>query len=195
MRSFLFYLLLALIAAGLIVASFGYSLRPIQPAVAVAKTTASGLVYGPGELAKIKPGADQLLYADRAFDGSVKSVQIGTLRTSKEPDAARAGARLELSPADTAALSGAPLIVTVTYRPIPSNVSPKLSLSAQSAGPVAWVTRDVPVTEGRLRFDLPATDAPLTAIGLWPHPQTDEFYSNYGIEILSLRVQRAPPRG
>jgi hypothetical protein len=192
-RAFLFYPLLAIAAAALIVASFGYSLRPILPAPQAARVSGAAMVYGPAALAAIAPGADQLLYADRTMTGAARSIHLGTLRTSGAPDAARQGARLLLTPADAAALAGAPLIVTVTYRPIAANIAPQLSLSAQGDGPVAWVTKAVPVTEGRSRFDLPASAGPLSAIGLWPHPQADEYYSNYGIEIVSLRVQRATP--
>ena len=194
MRAFLFYPLIVLASAALIITSLGFSLTPIVSAPVQGRAVAGGLEFGLNDLARVDPGAEQLVFVSRTFNGGIDGVQIATRRVTALPSPTSRGARLVLAPEAARALAGKPLRVWIKYRPLVENSATQLALSAQGAGPGVWVSKTVSAAgETILQFDLPApTDGQLSAIALWPQPQTSNtYYWNYGLEILAARVESA----
>ena len=122
----------------------------------------------------------------RDYWGRPLRLRVAQTMAQPVPQPADDGARILLSPEDSAAISGRPIVIEVSYNPLPVNAANQLALSLRSdTGPSPWVILDAPPETATLRFSLPARTA-VNAIGIRPvSPQPDMAY---GLEITRIRI-------
>lgn len=190
MRNWLFHPLifypLAIAFAALVIA---FSLQPQSwprdPAPAVSERDGQWIVFqGAGFNAPADDPAQELMVM-RDFLGRPQNLRIAEKPTQTPPLPNQDGARILLSEADAAALSGRPVTVEVTYNPLPVNAAPGLAVSLRGANPAPWITQPTLQQQATLRFELPAQGS-VNAIGLRALSDGDD--QAYGVEITRIRV-------
>jgi hypothetical protein len=170
LRSFLFYPLLALAAAGLIWLSLGpqpwADHSPTPQAGALAKTGAR--TFGPDALSRIDVGVTHLKFSPRKATGAASALHLAVKPGAPtRPDASERGARLLLTPDAAATLAGRTLRAEIDVRPMPFATAPFVALSLQGQdGAVVWVEAATAAEPKTLILDLPAQAAP-AALGLY----------------------------
>jgi hypothetical protein len=190
MRHWLFHPLIfypLVIVLGLLVVAV--SLRPQawprDPAPAAAEIAGSALVYQGEAFATPNPAPEQVLTVVRDFWGRPHAMRVAVLANQPEPTPAEQGVRIMMTPEDAARVSDRPVIVEVSYNPLPVTTAHGLAVSLQGIGPADWVTQPVAPQQATLRFELPAQMA-VNAIGFRVISQAADY--SYGVEITRVRV-------
>ncbi len=185
----IFYPLAALFAAFVIAVSLKPQAWPRPPAPVTGAVAQETLVLERDAFNTPDPGAGQHMTVTRDFWGRPQTLRIAQLPNQPAPTSDEHGVRLMLTPASAALLQGKPLLVEVSYHPLPINAATGLAVSLRGNGASDWVSQSVPPQPGRLRFELPASAA-ANAIGLRALSEgTDQAY---GLEITRIRVSPRP---
>jgi hypothetical protein len=167
-RSLIFYPLLALAAAGLILLSLGPGRgAPLTPSAQAGVETADSVVFGPKSLVGIDAGDRHAIFAPRNGAGQAKSLHIAVNLGAPAPSPDNRGARLLLAPEAAARIAGQAVDVSLALAPMPFATAPKIAVSLQAGeGPVGWSIVDVPTEAKSVTVRLAAVAAP-QAIGLY----------------------------
>jgi hypothetical protein len=186
-----FYPLAILFAAGVIAFSLRPQSWPREPAAVAATIADDGALIFEGEaFDSPSNGPEQELTVIRDAWGKAQTLRIAQLPGQPLPTPADQGAQLLLTPDQAATIEDQPVLVEVTYNPLPVNAASALAVSLQGAGPVNWVQLEAPPQPGVLRFELPPQIA-VNAIGL--RALSDGEGQAFGLEIVRIRVVPLPP--
>ncbi|MBX3428498.1 MAG: hypothetical protein KF779_02825 [Hyphomonadaceae bacterium] len=180
---------LAIIVAGLaIVASLRPQSWPREPAPVSAERDGGWLVYQGDGFNTPDQGSEEMTVVRDYFGRPLR------LRVAQKPEQAgvppapgETGAQLLISPEVSAAISDRPVVVEVSYNPLPVNSASQLAISLRSSdnGPSPWVTQIAPPEAATLRFTLPARSS-INAIGIRPISNLSDM--TYGLEITRIRI-------
>lgn len=183
-----FFPLAAIVAAAVIAVSLRPQAWPREPAP-VAGMIAEGALVLEGEgFTSPDSGPEQAITVTRDFWGRAQTLRIAQLPGRPSPTPAELGARIVLTPESAAFLDAKPVVVEVSYNPLPINAASGLAVSLQGVGPAEWVSAPLEPAAGVVRFELPAHVA-TNAIGLRALSEgTDQAY---GVEILRIRATPA----
>ena len=185
----IFYPLAALFAAFVIAVSLKPQAWPRPPAPVAGAIAQDALLLERDAFNAPDPGAGQHMTVTRDFWGRAQSLRIAQLPNQTAPSSDEHGVRVMLAPEGAALLQGKPLLVEVTYNPLPINAATGLAVSLRGDGASDWVSQPAPPQPGRLSFELPAS-ADANAIGLRALSEgTDQAY---GLEITRIRVSPRP---
>jgi hypothetical protein len=196
MRSWLFHpLIFYPLALAVAAAAILFSLRPQalprEPAAVAGRVEGETLVLERAAFDAPEDPPEQHVTIVRDFWGAPQSLRIAVLPGQNDPTAGESGVFIGLDPASAALISGKPLSVDVTYRPLSVNAASQLAISVQGSQPTRWVGRPIPPLADAANFTLPrARDVRgigLRAIG----GGADQAY---GVEIVSIRITPQPPR-
>lgn len=181
----IFYPLATLLAVLVIALSIQPQSWPREPAEVAGEMDGGTLVLAGAAFSTPAVGAEQAINVKRDFWGRSLSLMIAQLPGQPPPTPAEQGARILLTPERIALIDDKPLIVEVSYLPLPVNAASGLAVSVQGIGPAEWTPLPAPPQPGTLRFELPAQFA-VNAIGLRALSEgTDQAY---GLEITRVRV-------
>lgn len=181
----IFYPLVAVVAVLLIGASLRPQAWPRTPTAAAGAMAEGALVLEGEALGAPAPEAAQEVFVPRDFWGRAQALRIAVKPEQAAPGPSDTGVRVLLAPA-AAALLARPVVVEVTYSPLPVNAATALAVSAQGEGQAAnWATQALPAQAGVVRFSLPAA-AGATALGL--RAITTNTDQTYGVEITRIRI-------
>jgi hypothetical protein len=181
----IFYPLAVLFAAFVVAVSLRPQSWPREPAPVSAVRDGEWLVFRGESFSTPAPDAAQELTVMRDFLGRAERLRIAQKPELPPPTPEQDGARILLSEADSALLSGRPVIVEVSYNPLPVNAASGLAVSLRGDGVSTWVSQPAPSQPATLRFRLPALNT-VNAIGL--RALTSENEQAYGLEITRIRV-------
>lgn len=183
----IFYPLAILLAAAAIVVSLRPQSWPRAPAPVAAAQDGEWSVYEREGFNSPDQGVEEMTVV-RDYMGRALRLRVAQTPAQPAPQPTDQGARILLSPQDAAAFSGRPLVVEISYNPLPINAANQLAVSLRSSdnGPSPWVTLDAPPEATTLRFILPARST-VNAIGV--RPVTTATDQAYGLEITRIRVQ------
>ena len=184
-RDWIFYPLVALIAAGLIVVSFGGALFARPPAPQDGQNLNGALVFSPAMLARIEPGPAPTFSPRTA--GQPTALRVATRAGAGDLTEATPSARLLLTPAAAQTFSGKPLAVEILVRPIPTSTAPELAVGLVAGGVVTWARQPLGPDPALLSFTFPSPTAPIEAIALYPVNPFPE--RTLGVEIGEIRVR------
>jgi hypothetical protein len=185
-----FYPLAILFAAAVIGVSLAPQSWPREPAASAAVLDDAGalVLQGAGFDAPAGgPGQDLTVIRD--FWGRAQTLRIAQLPGQPAPGPSNQGVRLLLTAEDAALLEDRPVLVEVSYNPLPINAASGLAVSLQGASPTVWVQREAPPQPGVLRFELPPQTG-INSIGL--HALSEGADQAYGLEIVRVRVSPMP---
>jgi hypothetical protein len=189
MKAILFYMAVAMVAAGLISLSMGQMLTPAQPAIQAGAAQGGALHFDARALSHYTPSPAQYAHVNQEWFAPPTGLQIATKRTWRTPRPSTPGVRLEIAPEASARLVGKPLHISVGVLPFQGGTTAReLAISVQDGGPVQWVRKPITTESGKLVFDLPATAKPIRAIGIWPFTDKPEWPYDFGVEITSVDV-------
>lgn len=181
----IFYPAILLIAAGVVILSLGPPAWPRDAAPQAGVMSEGALVLEGAAFTAPDKSPEQEMYVVRDLWGNAQALRIAVLPDQPPPTPAEQGVRVLLSPESAALLDDKPVVVEVTYRPVPVNAANGLAVSLQGIGPADWVIQPIAPEEGTVRFELPATFA-VNAIGLRAMSEgTDQAY---GLEIVRIRA-------
>jgi hypothetical protein len=187
----IFYPLVAAFALGVILFSLKPQMRPRIPA------PVAGLVAEDGAL--VLEGAafnsptdppEQYVTVVRDFWGRPQSLRLAVLPGLPRPHPDETGVEIKLVPQSSRLISGRPLTVEISYRPLPVNAAPTLAVSLQGTAPARWVRREIPPLSGTALFDLPPSR---NVEGLGLRAISNDTSMAFGVEIVSIRI--TPRRG
>ncbi|MEZ5958417.1 MAG: hypothetical protein R3C27_14530 [Hyphomonadaceae bacterium] len=183
----IFYPLAILLAAAAIVVSLRPQSWPHEPAAVSADRDGDWMVYERDRFNSPEAGP-QAITVIRDYWGRPLRLRVAQVADQPAPYGTDPGSQILLSAEDGAALSDKPLIIEVTYNPLPVNAATQLAVSLRSSdgGPSPWITLEAPPQTATLRFTLPARSA-VNAIGIRPVTQASD--QAYGLEITRIRVQ------
>ncbi|MCX7357619.1 MAG: hypothetical protein NT015_05700 [Alphaproteobacteria bacterium] len=181
----IFYPLAVIIAGLAIVVSLRPQSWPRQPAPVSAERDGEWMVYERDRFDSPDQGAEETTVV-RDYWGRPLRLRVAQTMAQPAPQPADQGTRILLTPEDAAAISGRPVVVEVSYNPLPVNAANRLAVSLRSdTGPSPWVTLDAPPETATLRFNLPPR-ASVNAIGI--HPVSPQPDMAYGLEITRIRI-------
>ncbi len=184
----IFYPLALLIAAAAIVVSLRPQSWPREPAPMAAAQDSGWLVYQGDGFNTPAAGSEEMTVVRDWFGRPLR------LRVAQKPEQAVAppapeetGTQLLISPEVSAAISDRPVVIEVSYNPLPVNAANQLAISLRSSdnGPSPWVTQTAPPETATLRFTLPARSS-VNAIGIRPISNLGDMA--YGLEITRIRI-------
>lgn len=182
----IFYPLAILIAAAAIVISLRPQSWPREPAPIAAVEDGEWLVYQ-GEGFNTPDAGNEEMTVVRDYFGRPLRLRVAQTMAQPLPQPEDEGARILLTPEDAARLNGKPVIVEVSYNPLPINAANQLAVSLRGAGGSApWITQDAPPETATLRFTLPA-QSQVNAIAIRPIANLNDMA--YGLEITRIRVR------
>jgi hypothetical protein len=182
----IFYPLVILLAGLAIVVSLRPQSWPREPAPVAAEQDGEWLVYQGEAFNSPDQGAEEVTVV-RDYFGRPLRLRVAQTIAQPLPQPTDTGARILLTPEDAAALNGRPVIVEVSYNPLPVNAANQLAVSLRGAGDSApWVTQVAPPETATLRFTLPA-QSEVNAIALRPISSLGDMA--YGLEITRIRIQ------
>ncbi|MEQ1817876.1 MAG: hypothetical protein ABL871_04635 [Terricaulis sp.] len=179
-----FYPLAIVIACLAIVVSLRPQSWPREPAPVSAVRDGDWLVYQGDGFNTPDQGAEEVTVV-RDYFGRPLRLRVAQTMAQPAPEPDDEGARILLSAEDAALLNGKPLIVEVSYNPLPVNAATELAVSARGGGPAPWVTQTAPPETATLRFNLPAQNG-VNAIALRPISTSEDMA--YGLEITRIRI-------
>lgn len=181
----LFYPLAIVIAGLAIVVSLRPQSWPREPAPVSAERDGEWLVYQGEGFNTPDQGAEELTVV-RDYLGRALRLRVAQTTAQPLPQPTDSGARILLTPEDAAAINGRPVIVEVTYNPLPVNAANQLAVNLRGDAPSApWITQTAPPETATLRFALPAQNS-VNAIALRPISNLTDMA--YGLEITRIRV-------
>lgn len=181
----LFFPLAALMAGAVIAISLKPQSWPRAPAEVAGVMDGETLVIEGAAFNSPDVGPEQEMTVKRDLWGRAQSLLIAQLPSQPPPTPAEQGARILLTPEQAALLEDKPVVVEVSYLPLPINAASGLAVSVQGIAPSDWVSQPTPPQPGMVRFALPAQFA-VNAIGLRALSEgTDQAY---GLEITRVRV-------
>jgi hypothetical protein len=182
----IFYPLAIVIALAAIVVSLRPQSWPREPAPVSAERDGEWLVYQGESFNSPDQGAEEVTVV-RDFLGRPLRLRVAQTMAQPPPRPEDEGARILLSAEDAAAINGRPIIVEVSYNPLPVNSANQLAISLRGEGGRApWITQEAPPETATLRFSLPAQNG-VNAIALRPISNLEDM--NYGLEITRIRIQ------
>lgn len=181
----IFYPLAILVAALAIVISLRPQSWPRDPAPVEAVQDGEWLVYQQEAFNTPDPGAEEMTVV-RDYWGRPLRLRIAQTTAQPPPQPDEPGARILISAEDSAVISNRPVVVEVSYNPLPVNAANQLAVSLRSSnGGSDWITLDAPPENATLRFNLPARTS-VNAIGLRPISNMPD--QAYGLEITRIRI-------
>jgi hypothetical protein len=182
----IFYPLAILIAVAAIVISLRPQSWPREPAPIAAVEDGEWLVYQ-GEGFNTPDAGNEEMTVVRDYFGRPLRLRVAQTMAQPLPQPEDEGARILLTPEDAARLNGKPVIVEVSYNPLPINAANQLAVSLRGAGGSApWITQVAPPETATLRFTLPA-QSQVNAIAIRPIANLNDMA--YGLEITRIRVR------
>jgi hypothetical protein len=185
MSRFPFFLVAAFLTC---LGMIGFSVRallPVAPKSVEARQIVGGLGFDVVRLNNIAPATGFPVTPTPGARGDQTGPRLASTN-ALSPDATNSkGARLALGPRTSASLEGRPISVIVALRGIPKSASTRMAVGIVGNGPVTWVEAAVPVDFAPIRIDLPPTQAPITALAIWPSTQG----KGQGVEIRSITIQ------
>lgn len=182
----IFYPLAILIAVAAIVISLRPQSWPREPAPIAAVEDGEWLVYQ-GEGFNTPDAGNEEMTVVRDYFGRPLRLRVAQTMAQPLPLPEDQGARILLTPEDAARLNGKPVIVEVSYNPLPVNAANQLAVSLRGAGDRApWITQAAPPETATLRFTLPA-QSEVNAIAIRPISSLNDMA--YGLEITRIRVR------
>lgn len=182
-RAWIFYPLVALVAAALIAISFGPAPFRAPPAPQAGVRQEGALVFTADALAHAFPGVGATSVAYRGWSPTGFRVAAPAGAATPGPDAAR----LKLTPDAAQSLVGKPLIVEILVRPVPLTTAPELAVGLESGGAITWARSPIAPEPGLVRLTFPAIAGPIDAIALTPLvPAPDRPLS---VEIGEIRIR------
>lgn len=190
MRSWLFHPVifypLALIFAGLAIA---VSLRPQSwprdPAPVAAQIAEGALIYRGDAFNSPDDAPEQAVTVIRDFWGRAQTLRIAVEPGHAAPAPTETGVRVLLTPEDAARIEGRPVIVEVSYNPLPVNAAQGLAVSLQGGAQATWVGQSIRPQPATVRFTLPAQSG-VNAIGL--RALNEGAQQAFGLEITRIRI-------
>jgi hypothetical protein len=189
MKVVLFYIVVALTAAGMILLSMGQMLAPARPAPQAGVIRGVARHFDAKALSHSSPSPAHYVYVNQEWLSAPTGLQIATKRTWRLPGAGLAGIQLQLAPEVGAALAGKKLHVSIGVLPLSGGTTAReLAVSAANGGPVHWVRQPITTESGKLEFDLPPSNRPVTSIGFWPFSDRPEWDADYGVEITGVDI-------
>ncbi len=189
MKAILFYIAVAITAAGLILLSLGQMLSPALPAPQAGAVQGGALHFDARALSHYAPSAAQYVHVNQEWFAPPTGLQIATKRTWRMPRHSAPGVRLEITPETSAKLLGKPLRISIGVLPFQGGTTAReLAISVQDGGPVRWVRQPITTESGKLVFSIPASGQPIRAIGFWPFSDAQDWSSDFGVEITSVAV-------
>lgn len=186
-----FYPLLFAVAAALILASLGFEAFARGGAPQKAERDGKTFVYTAGALAGgIDASKGHLRHVTRDMGVSARAVRIGVRPGLGAPTPSSTGATLLFDHADAAALSGKAIHVEVSVRRISVTTAAALAVSIRNGASATWATSAIPMDNGVMAFDLPASAGPPPkGLGLWLVSDKTDY--NYGVEISRIAITPA----
>jgi hypothetical protein len=185
----IFYPLAAVVAILVIALSLRPQAWPRTPAPTAAERVEGSLVFRGAAFNSPDVGAEQEMTVVRDFWGRARTIRIAEKADQPPPTPAEQGARILLTAEDAALIEDRPVVVEVSYNPLPVNAARGLAVSLQGIGPAEWVSQPAPPQPATLRFELPPQLA-VNAIGL--RALSEEADQAYGLEITRVRVTPHP---
>lgn len=181
----IFYPLALLIAGLAIVVSLRPQAWPHEPAAVSGERDGEWMVYQRDRFNSPDAGGEAMTVV-RDYWGRPLRLRVAQTMAQPVPQPADDGARILLSPEDGAAISGRPVVVEISYNPLPVNTASQLAVSLRSdTGPSPWITLAVPPETATLRFTLPPRTS-VNAIGIRPISNLGDMA--YGLEITRIRI-------
>lgn len=186
-----FYPLVLVMAAVIIVIGFRPQAWPREPAPVSAELSDGALIFQNDSFNSPGASPEQVMFVTRDFWGSARSLRIAVRPDQPPPTPAEQGVRILLTPDQAGMIDDRPVTVEVSYLPLANNTASGLAVSLQGIGPADWVSQSLPVEPGAgtLRFELPPQFS-ANAIGL--RVLSNAADQNYGLEVTRIVVT---PRG
>jgi hypothetical protein len=186
----LFYPLALAFAALVIGLSIQPQAWPRPPAPVAGNVEQQILVLDGSAFDTPDPGIGQNMTITRDFLGRPRSLRIAQIPAQPAPRADEHGVRVLLAAESATLLRGQPVVVEVSYTPLPFNAASGLAVSLRGDGASGWVSQQAPPQQGVLRFDLPANPS-ANALGL--RALSDGTDQAYGLEITRIKIWPRPP--
>ena len=187
-RWWAFYPLVALLAAGLILASMGPGLISTAERPVFGRIEGDALVLDGESLAHPRPSTDTVYFVARNARWSPIGLRVAVLPDQGPAQRADQGLRILLAPERGGELGAGPLRVQVAIRPVPATTAPILAVGLERGGAVSWAAQPTTQLESVLTFDFPAGSAAASGIAL--RPVSDRADYNYGVEVAAVRITR-----
>lgn len=181
----LFYPLVLALAVGVVAYSLKLQSWPREPAPVAGALVEGAIVFEGQAFDAPAVGAEQQMYVVRDFLGHASALRIAQKPGQPAPTPAEQGARLMLTPEQAALIEDKPVVIEVTYSPLPVNAADGLAVSLQGIAPADWVSQAAPPQPNTLRFELPAQFA-VNAIGL--RALSEGRGQAFGLEITRVRI-------
>lgn len=189
-RWWVFYPLVAALAAGLILGSMGPGLIVQDPRPVFGRIEDGALVLDGESLAYPQGSADTVHFIARNARWAPVGLRVAVLPDQGPAQGAAQGLRIVLAPERGAELGAGPLRVQVAMRPVPATTAPFLAVGVDRSGAqMQWASLPTTQLAGVLTFDFPAGDAAAAAIAIRPEATRADY--NYGVEIAAIRITRA----
>jgi hypothetical protein len=180
----LFFVLAFLAIVGLI----GLALLPLMPKPFLAieaRDDQGTLIIDGAALSHIRPAPGFAVVPAPGPRGDQIGPRLASM-SALAPDAQYSkGARLVLGPKTIAALQGKAYSVIIEARSVAKTEAVKTGFGLVSGGPIGWLEKAVSPTFSPLRFEIAASDQPLTGFAFWPAIEGQ----GHGIEIKSIAIQ------
>jgi hypothetical protein len=186
-RPFIFYPVLAILAALAVMVSLrpAWPTSPLAPAPAV--RAGSAFDFGAAALAAAYPGSAHVGHIVRDGD---RPTAMRFARRAASVGQDSPGAVLTLLPNDAAAFAGRPTAAEIRFRPLPITTAEGLSL--RWAGDQAWVSVPVQPGEDRAAFVLPPPASAPTGLEIRIDSTKADY--DYGLELVWVRlIPDTPP--
>ena len=170
------------------VALVGLALQPLKPKAygsVEARLDQGTLIIDGAALASFKPADSFPVTPAPGPRNDQKGPRLASF-SALEPGVKNSkGARLLLGNQTSSALKGQAFSVIITARSVANTPSAALGFGLVTGGPISWGQIAVTPDFSPLRFDIPASDQPISGIAIWPAVEGQ----GHGIEITSIAFQ------
>jgi hypothetical protein len=178
-----FFSMVALIVVALL------PLKPRTFEAVEARAQQGGLIIDGQALSQIKPEKGFPVTPAPGPRGDQIGPRLASVSALK-PDARYSkGARLLLGPRTISALKGKSFSIIIEARSLVATSAKETGFGLVTGGPIAWAQMAVGPTFAPLRFDIAASDQPVTGLAFWAATEGQ----GHGIEIKSITIQSLTP--
>lgn len=191
-RWWVFYPLAAIIAAAVVLASFGPALLSEHPEPVAGQFVDNALVLEGEDLGHPEPSDGTVHYVVRDTGWGVTGLRVAIEPGRGPVQPQEQGVRILLSPEAAVSLGPGPFRVEVEIAPVPVTTAPELAIAIDRGEP-EWRTQPISVVHNVITYEFPSTDqaGPLiSGIGIRPVATLLDYA--YGVEIRRIRIIPAP---
>jgi hypothetical protein len=190
-RWYLFYPLAALVAAGVVLISFGPALIPDSGPRWVQGTISQNALALEGEdLSAPRTAANMVYFVPRDANWRASGLRVAVRPGEGGVGAQERGVRILLAPQASEWLGTGPLRVQVTTSPLPLSAAAQLAFGLERGERTDWSAKPIAPIRDTLEFDFPGGQERVRSFALRPVSDSDD--ANRGVEIRAIRVMRAP---